>query len=185
MSAAEHLAQIEARVEAALIGLPDDARMDAYYYGFDRTHVGPIDAILSAVAVAGKGAHQTESWGDGSEWGYYSDRPGLPANPYSPRLDDPQPRLTGEPGSASRLIELTAIESAQRVSAAVGDIPALVKALRDVLAIHHPETWECSDVFWCDDAPHSGTDCAKCADAGGGYPCPTVRAIEDTLGGAE
>lgn len=58
--------------------LPDDARMDAYYYGFDRTGSGPIDAILSAVAVAGKGSHHTESWGDESDHGYYKDRAGLP-----------------------------------------------------------------------------------------------------------
>ena len=48
---------------AELLTLPDDARMDAYYYGFDRTGVGPIDAILSAVATAGKGSHHTEGWG--------------------------------------------------------------------------------------------------------------------------
>ncbi|WP_176491732.1 hypothetical protein [Curtobacterium sp. 'Ferrero'] len=60
--------------------LPDDARMDAYYYGFERTGVGFIDAILSAVAIAGKGAHHTESWGDpweGTEY-YFRGRPGLP-----------------------------------------------------------------------------------------------------------
>lgn len=58
--------------------LPDDARMEAYYYGFERTGVGFIDAILSAVATAGKGAHHTESWWTDDEYGYYRGRPGLP-----------------------------------------------------------------------------------------------------------
>ena len=61
--------------------LPEDARMDAYYYGFERTGVGFIDAILSAVAIAGKGAHHTESWG-ADPWegtpGYFRSHPGLP-----------------------------------------------------------------------------------------------------------
>jgi hypothetical protein len=60
--------------------LPDAARMDAYYYGFERTGVGFIDAILSAVAIAGKGAHHTESWG--APWegttDYFRGHPGLP-----------------------------------------------------------------------------------------------------------
>jgi hypothetical protein len=54
--------------------------MDAYYYGFERTGVGFIDAILSAVAIAGKGAHHTESWG--APWegttDYFHGHPGLP-----------------------------------------------------------------------------------------------------------
>jgi hypothetical protein len=58
--------------------LPDDARMDAYYYGFERTGVGCIDAILSAVAIAGKGSHHTESWGADSDFDYFKNRPGLP-----------------------------------------------------------------------------------------------------------
>ena len=39
-------------------------RMDAYYYGFGSTGVPAIDRILSAVACAGKGCHNTEYWGE-------------------------------------------------------------------------------------------------------------------------
>lgn len=39
-----------------------DRRMDAYYYSFDPTGVPAIDAILSAVAHAGKAYHGTEDW---------------------------------------------------------------------------------------------------------------------------
>lgn len=49
-----------------------DRRMDAYYYSFDPTGVPEIDAILSAVAHAGKGSHGTEGWTDSdqySRWG--------------------------------------------------------------------------------------------------------------------
>ena len=41
-----------------------DSRMDAYYYGFDRTGVPAVDAILSAVAYAGKAFHGTDQWYD-------------------------------------------------------------------------------------------------------------------------
>lgn len=44
-----------------------DERMDAYYYGFDRTGVGIIDHILSAVAIAGKHYHHTEDWRQNAE----------------------------------------------------------------------------------------------------------------------
>ena len=39
-------------------------RMDAYYYGFDKTGVEEIDLILSAVACAGKAFHHTEHWNE-------------------------------------------------------------------------------------------------------------------------
>lgn len=45
-----------------------DARMDAYYYGFDKTGIGVIDRILSAVAIAGKAYHHTSEWSE-SPWG--------------------------------------------------------------------------------------------------------------------
>jgi hypothetical protein len=46
------------------------ARMDAYYYGFERTGFGLIDNILSAVATAGKRHHSTEGWiDDDPAWG--------------------------------------------------------------------------------------------------------------------
>jgi hypothetical protein len=38
--------------------------MEAYYYAFELTGCEPIDRILSAVAIAGKVAHHTESWGE-------------------------------------------------------------------------------------------------------------------------
>ena len=90
---------------AELQALPDDARMDAYYYGFDRTGVGPIDAILSAVATAGKGSHHTESWG-GDSGDYYRGRPGLP-----------------DADSAVDLIQRTANRSADQIRAAMGALP--------------------------------------------------------------
>lgn len=42
--------------------------MDAYYYGFSETGNPDIDLILAAVAAAGKGFHNTESWNDDDEW---------------------------------------------------------------------------------------------------------------------
>ena len=52
----------------------DDRRMNAYYFGFYSTRVPEVDAILSAVACAGKSYHSTEDWGDGTSR-FGDDRP--------------------------------------------------------------------------------------------------------------
>ena len=39
-------------------------RLDSYYFSFEPTGCDPVDAILEAVARAGKGYHHTESWSD-------------------------------------------------------------------------------------------------------------------------
>lgn len=57
-------------VERAKQPLAEDARMDAYYYGFDRTGIGAVDRILSQVADAGKAYHNTDSWSDEYEPGW-------------------------------------------------------------------------------------------------------------------
>ena len=44
--------------------MKSELRMDAYYYGFDKTGVEAIDLILSAVACAGKAYHHTNEWND-------------------------------------------------------------------------------------------------------------------------
>ena len=137
---------IKARLAAVTEPLTDEARMDAYYYGFDRTGCGPVDAVLSAVAIAGKGSHNTDGWTNRDVYGYYDKRPGLPANP---RIDD----WTG--GSAVELIQLTAKVSAEKVKTLSDDLAALiteverlrgqVEAVRAVTANHpnpcskHPE----------------------------------------------
>ena len=142
----DDLDPIKARLEAATEPLTDEARMDAYYYGFDRTGCGPVDAVLSAVAIAGKGSHNTDGWTNRDVYGYYDKRPGLPANP---RIDD----WTG--GSAVDLIQLTAKASAEKVKTLSDDLAALiteverlrgqVEAVRAVTANHpnpcskHPE----------------------------------------------
>ena len=111
------LEPIKERAAAATERLPEEARMDAYYYGFDRTGCGPVDAVLSAVAIAGKGSHNTDGWTNRDVYGYYDKRPGLPANP---RIDD----WTG--GSAVDLIQLTAKASAEKVKTLSDDLAALI-----------------------------------------------------------
>lgn len=46
-------------------------RMHAYYFGFTATGVELVDRILSAVAHAGKGYHNTSEWGEDNteSWG--------------------------------------------------------------------------------------------------------------------
>lgn len=112
------LDQIRARV-AEEPTLPADARMNAYYYGFDRTGVDEIDSILSTVAIAGKGSHHTESWSNGDgEW-YYSGREGLP-----------------DADGAIDLIEKTAKVMATRVKAMHEDRETLLAAIDAVHALH-------------------------------------------------
>jgi hypothetical protein len=57
----------EERIKDMLDRATEELRMQAYYYGFDRTGVIEIDRILSAVARAGKWAHHTGQWADGDE----------------------------------------------------------------------------------------------------------------------
>lgn len=42
--------------------------LSAYYYSFEPTGDKDIDAILEAVAKAGKSFHSTEDWADSHEW---------------------------------------------------------------------------------------------------------------------
>ena len=104
---------IETNIRAVMDPLPEGSRMNAYYFRFDSTGVGAVDAILSAVAIAGKGAHHTEDWNDDNS-DYYRNRSGLAPN-------------TGiDEGSAATLIELTAVRSAAYISALVTDNAALL-----------------------------------------------------------
>ena len=57
--------------------LPEGERMNAYYYSFTPTGVALIDSILSAVAVAGKGSHHTDTWGEPGDYLGYYDRLGF------------------------------------------------------------------------------------------------------------
>ena len=182
----------EALVNAAREPLHPDARMQAYYYSFDRTGCGPIDALLSAVAVAGKGSHGTDCWGLSDDYGYYDNRPGLPRNP--------SVEGTPQEGSAINLIELTATDGAAKITAALAATNNLVAALRAVLELHRearndinltPPCDQCHGEpgvhpcgCWADEK--WPTVCAVCTDLRHGYhleyPCPTVRAIEEALG---
>lgn len=58
-----------ARLEQLAAPGDPNARMDAYYYGFERTGVGIVDEILSAVATAGKHYHSTSEWADDCDLG--------------------------------------------------------------------------------------------------------------------
>lgn len=91
-------------VERAKAPLDPDARMDAYYYGFERTGIGCIDGILSAVAIAGKAYHGTDQWGDARDF------------------DDDE--------SHESRIQRVANESAQLVSELASEVERLRAALR-------------------------------------------------------
>jgi hypothetical protein len=48
---------------------PGQRYMRAYYHEFTPTGVDHIDAILEAVAMAGKAYHNTGDWSDAEEYG--------------------------------------------------------------------------------------------------------------------
>lgn len=149
------LDEIQARADAAGT-LPADARMDAYYFGFDRTGVDEIDAVLSAVAIAGKGSHHTESWADsGSAW-FYTGREGLP-----------------DAEGAAELIEETAKQSAQRLATIKDDNRKLVAAIRAVEEVHHPVQFSAKR-FICGHCQYEPRTVIS-------WPCPTITAIREAL----
>ena len=53
---------------------PEARYMRAYFYTFEPTGVDAVDAILEAVALAGRAYHHTGQWDDCEEygpWGYW------------------------------------------------------------------------------------------------------------------
>ena len=186
------LEPIQERLDAQL---PDSARMDAYYYGFNRTGFGPVDAILSAVAVAGKGSHHTESWGGNESAWFYGDRPGLPSA-----------------DGAEDLIQKTADLAARNITT---DTARLLAAVKAVAALHkpyaicdpcectdHPEEYEyidCGEYNGCEQTI-TGWACGECCSDAMWFNteecatnhrhtmnkderCPTVSAVESALRG--
>lgn len=143
----------EITTAAELDALPDDARMDAYYYSFDRTGVGPVDAILSAVAVAGKGSHHTDGWNDPSGYGYYKGRPGLP-----------------DADSATELIQNTANRAADQIRAAMArpDAHARTEPTEEQVAVQCVWTGEAGyrcprcGLYVCVPQQAHGAECPRC-----------------------
>jgi hypothetical protein len=63
VSATQGLSSTEGAMLQRLV-MPDQLRMNAYYYSFEKTGIVEIDRILSAVAMAGKAYHGTDQWED-------------------------------------------------------------------------------------------------------------------------
>ena len=63
VGATHGLSSTEGAMHERLV-MPDQLRMNAYYYSFEKTGVVEIDRILSAVAMAGKAYHETSQWDD-------------------------------------------------------------------------------------------------------------------------
>lgn len=51
--------------------MPEERHMRAYYHTFTPTGVDAVDAILEAVAMAGKAYHNTEMWDEADHHGPY------------------------------------------------------------------------------------------------------------------
>lgn len=105
-------------------------QFNAYYFAFDATGDPKIDAILKAVAGAGKGAHHTQDW---EELGYIKRIQDAAAQA---ALCVPAPEAPGRAGLA------VAYEAA--VEAQASRIAELEAALREINEIafkvsHHPD----------------------------------------------
>ena len=149
--------------EREVIYAPDRS-LDAYYFGFDPTGVPAIDAILSAVAIAGKSCHHTDMWAEDDEWSRW-----------------------GVGRSLVDVIQCAAYEAANKLDAAEAAL-ARVREMHERWLIHgdgdHPEDCDCGDPrvtvcrLCCTDGEDQHETCAVYHDHGPGrHICPTIAAL--------
>ena len=161
-------------------------RLDAYYYSFNETGSVPIDAILSAVAIAGKSCHNTDRWTEDDEWSRW-----------------------GVGRSLVDVIQCAANEAAAALLNAAAERDRLVEAVARVRALHRPvgiyDECECSDeakagghedvedigltcnrmytvcAECCRDDVYQTEDCANYHDhkPDEAHHCPTIRALDE------
>lgn len=81
----------------------EELRMDAYYYGFEKTGNPAIDKILSSVACAGKAYHHTECWND--EAGDYGHEGKSPVDWIQNAANAAATELTSLQSDVRRLVE--------------------------------------------------------------------------------
>ena len=147
-------------------------RLDAYYYSFNETGSVPIDAILSAVAIAGKSCHNTDMWTEDDEWSRW-----------------------GVGRSLVDVIQCAANEAAAALLDAAAERDELAAKVERVRAMHRPAYNDAARSPLCPDcAAKAGvhpcgcwadTDyepvCAVCNEGHKGmsvpWPCPTIRAL--------
>ena len=134
-----------------------DCRMNAYYYSFDPTGQPAIDAILSAVAHAGKGYHHTESWRDDGEWSRWGEGRSV--------VDVIQ--------AAANEAALALLDAAEESDALRAERDALAAAVGRVRALHVEE-----HVYIGPSDPIGGFICRACGEPVESEPCPTVRALD-------
>ena len=155
-------------------------RLDAYYYSFSETGSVPIDAILSAVAIAGKSCHNTDMWTEDDEWSRW-----------------------GVGRSLVDVIQCAANEAADALLDAAAERDRLAEAVERVRALHGPRVLqvlgatcsaeECDHEDACPLVDY--TVCGHCYDVGDGahpyayeegglqdvaHPCATYRALDAT-----
>jgi hypothetical protein len=97
------LAKARALIEAGEKATPGERYMTAYWFALEPTGCDSIDAILEAIAKAGKGCHSTADWIDYPEEGEsYVDLIQRAANEAAAARND-------APSIASALVEAAAI----------------------------------------------------------------------------
>ena len=152
-------------------------RLDAYYYSFSETGSVPIDAILSAVAIAGKSCHNTDMWTEDDEWSRW-----------------------GVGRSLVDVIQCAAYEAAAALLDATAERDALAAAVERVRALHIATPfWQLTPEGYAPDMESTAPDGAMClacseehvtddfenweldlSDSGVvHYPCPTIRALDE------
>lgn len=152
------------RAEREALYAPD-RRLNAYYFSFDSTGSPIIDAILSAVAYAGKSYHHTESWANDSRWNEgrsYVDVIQAAAN-------EAANKLTAADAQRAHLAHMT--EARDNARAEVERLTAKVVEVRE---LHRESNGSLSALY-----PDPICECGK------DYPCPTIRALGATPTGGE
>ena len=102
-------------------------RLDAYYYSFSETGSVPVDAILSAVAIAGKSHHSTDAWTGDDEWSRW-----------------------GEGRSLVDVIQGAAYEAADALLGARAEVERLTALIEAVREVHSAASAEMPYCVGCD-----------------------------------
>lgn len=146
------------RAEREALYAPD-RRLNAYYFSFDSTGSPIIDAILSAVAYAGKSYHHTESWARGSRW----DEGRSYVDVIQAAANEAANKLTDADALRAELAHMTEARDNARA-----EVERLTTQVTEVREAHSAASADMQYCIGCD-AESSTYDTP--------WPCPTIRAL--------
>lgn len=182
------------RAEREALYAPD-RRLNAYYFSFDSTGSPIIDAILSAVAIAGKSHHSTNAWTEDDEWSRWGEGRSL-VDVIQAAANEAANKLTAAEAALARVREMhqpykvydecDCDDDAKNDGRHVEVEAALATSSTGISCFG----WTCNHLYTaCDECCTEGMGyitehCAIYHDHGPDKPiCPTIRALDATTGG--